>query len=132
LRKSKYWFDDHSGSLKRLSGEQLEIALAEHGLHRDGALRVRVPVLQHLPERLQRIGHLVRIADLLGAVLAGLEVGRDGAAAFLDQSGEVPGQRLHIHIAGVGRRRHGAGAVGRLRRRAGPFRECAGDRQSDG
>ena len=68
----------------------------------DGALGIGKPVFHDLAEGLHGVVDLVGIADLLGAVLARLEIGGHGAAAFFHQPGEIPGQRIEVDCRAPG------------------------------
>ena len=123
MRKSKNWFDDHSGSAKRLSlgagattggrflaGEplgggrpQIEIGLAETRLQFDGALRIGQPIFRDMAEGFDDLGHLLGVAVGLAAFLARLEVSGERPAALLDQPRQIARELLDVDGADLHR-----------------------------
>jgi hypothetical protein len=86
--------------------EQFEIGAAQSRLQLDRARRVRQPVLEHLPERLDHVGDFVGRTGLDLAFLARLEIRGERLPAALDHPGEVLGKGLDVDRRELGRAHH--------------------------
>jgi hypothetical protein len=61
----------------------------------EGALGIPQPVVRNFTERFHHIGDLgILLVDV--PLLAGLEVGGHGLAAFFHHAGDVAGELLHV------------------------------------
>ena len=76
-------------------GPEVEIGLAEAGLQLERPLRVAQPVVRDLAERFHHVGDL-GVLVVGAALLAGLEIGGHGLAAFFHDAGGVAGKLLHV------------------------------------